>query len=37
MNPISSICQGILAGIFIEGIARWEMAYLWERRIITVV
>jgi len=32
LNPISSISQGILSGIFIEGIARWKMAKLWQKK-----
>lgn len=31
-NPISSCTMAAAAGVFVEGIARWSMASLWDRR-----
>ncbi|KAL6050858.1 hypothetical protein QOT17_019567 [Balamuthia mandrillaris] len=30
VNPLSAMTQGLLAGIFVEGIARWNFASTWK-------
>ena len=31
-NPVSLVCQGVCAGIYVEGVSEWGMATLWYAR-----